>query len=154
MAHLQQPPIAPTAHMHFNVDEMITITRRLTDILSEEAGLLKAMKLKDIGSLQEEKQKLSKQLDSMQRLLAADDSPVRTLDLDRKEELILLSEGLEDTIQEALYRSAIAQQANARVVQIFVEAMAETQRTGVYGNQGQAAGATGAPISLNLNEQA
>jgi flagellar biosynthesis/type III secretory pathway chaperone len=154
MATSLEAPISPTAHMHFDLGEMITITHRLSDLLSEESRLLSTMKVKEIAPLQEEKKKLSKQLESFQRILAADDSPVRNLHVDRKEELLVMSEGLYEKIEEAMYRTAIAQSVNQRVMQVFVDAMADQQRLSVYGNQGQANAARIPPLSVNLNEKA
>ncbi len=151
---MHNTPLNPTALMHFDVGEMITLTNRLSDILVEETKLLTSMKVKEIGPLQEEKMQLGRKLESFQRLLAADDAPARALPLDHKEALLIASENLYEKIDEAMYRTSIAQQVNQRVMQVFVEAMAEQQRLGIYGNHGRTETATDKTISVNLNEKA
>lgn len=154
MATAMHPPVTPTAYMHFDVNEMITLTNRLSDILVEETKLLASMKVKEISPFQEEKMQLGRKLESFQRMLAADDTAARTLPIDHKEALLIASENLYEKIDDAMYRTSIAQQVNQRVMQVFVEAMAEQQRLGVYGNQGRMDTATDKTISVNLNERA
>ncbi len=57
------------AYDHLDVDEMIQVTERLTDLLYEEVALLEAMNIAGAGQLQNEKIALTQVLESQKMML-------------------------------------------------------------------------------------
>jgi flagellar biosynthesis/type III secretory pathway chaperone len=137
-----------------DLSEVMQVTEQLNRLLLEECALLAGMKVRDLGPLQEEKTALSQRLELFQRALATDNSAVVTADEPVRERLMNLAQDLTDNIQENLRLTTIAQSVNRRVMQTFVEVLAEQQRVAVYGNQGQTDSGPAVTVSVNINEQA
>ena len=136
------------------VDDMIAITGRLGTILAEENNLLAKMRIKEMAPLQAEKQKLTQQVESFQRMLAADISLVKTAEPERQDALLIATDGLYTAIEENLHLTSVAQSINKQVMHTIVEAMAEQQRIGLYGRRGQSNAESEVMLSVNLNERA
>ena len=68
--------------------------------------------------------------------------------------LLTIAEDLAYTIEENMRLTRIAQAVNRRVMQTFVEVLADQQRVSVYSNQGLHGDAPNITVSLNINEQA
>lgn len=143
-----------TAHSTFDIGEMIAITTKLNEILLEENTLLRAMKVKCIGPLQEEKIKLGQRLESFQRALATDESVLQDTAPDMRDALLSITHTMLNNAEETLYRTTIARSVNQRVMQTIIDAMAEQQRLGTYSNQGQTHSGSDVALSVNLNERA
>jgi len=141
-------------YLDLTLADMKDITQQLGQLLRVESDLLGEMRVKEIGPMQAQKQKLSQKLESFQKLLAADDTIVKTAAAQDREELLMLTDDLAAAIEENMRRTVVAQNVNQRVMRSLMDVMAEQQCTGAYGRLGQA-NATPAPaISLNLNERA
>lgn len=143
-----------SGHTPVNLDEVMAITERLNALLVHESLLLSQMKVKDLAPLQEEKFKLSAKLEAFQRTLAADNQLVASADSATRDKLLDMAGSLAGNIEENLRLTAIAQTVNRRVMQTFVDVLAEQERVHTYSNQGGQASAPGVTISLNLNERA
>ena len=135
--------------------DIMDITAQLNKLLQTESLLLTDMRMKELAPLQAEKEKLSAKLESFQKLIATDNSIVKTAAENDREELIALTDDLALTIEENLRRTEIAQNVNQRVMRTLMDVMANQQRTGAYGRQGVVQPAVSeAPVSLNLNQSA
>ena len=136
------------------IEDMMSITARLNTILVQESDLLGAMRVKEIGPLQEEKHKLSQQLESFQKMLAADRSMVQAAHPETRDQLLLLTEDLTFNIEENMRRTVVARNVNQRVMRNLMDGLAEQQRVHTYGRQGQASRNAHVMVSVNLNERA
>lgn len=147
-------PIQPAITGDVDVYELITITARLRDILVRETAHLKAMEIKEIAKLQDEKQKLTKLMDAYQKLIKARPELVRMLDEDSRAELAELSDEFSRALTENMQRTAVARAVNQRVVQAIMEVVTEANHAGTYNKYGTAAAPANMAISFNLNQRA
>jgi len=136
------------------LEDMMGITARLNAILLAESDLLGAMKIKEIVPLQEEKQKLSRQIESFQRQLATDRTIVQKANPATRDELLMLTDGLTATITENLRRTEIARGVNQRVMHTLMENLARKERLPTYGRDGHTQRGMPRTMSINLNERA
>ena len=151
-----QPNLSPMpVYAVFDVEDMLTASTRLTDLLTQENELLAAMRLKELGALQDEKRALSVKVEAFQRMMVVDNQPIKTADPARRNLLLSTMENLIGLVEENLHLTRVAQHTNRLVMQTIVEAMSMQHRVGTYGRQGQTNHApTGIPFSVNLNERA
>ncbi len=152
---MSQPQLpSPTVTSSVNLDEMIAVTDRLNSILIKESMLLAAMQMRDLEPLQEEKFALSARLASFQRALAADEAIAGNSHPATRDRLLTMAGELAGNIEENMRLTSIAQSVNRRVMQTFIEVLAEQQRVSVYSDQGVHGSAPDVTISININERA
>lgn len=149
-----QPTVQPSVTGDIDVYELITVTARLKDLLVRETAHLKAMEIKEIGRLQEEKQKLTKTMEAYQKLIKARPELVRALDEDSRAELAELTEAFSKAVAENMQRTAVARAVNQRVVQAITDVVTENQHAGTYTKYGTNTAPSGLAVSFNLNERA
>lgn len=137
-----------------DVYELITVTAQLRDLLVRETEHLKNMEMKELGKLSEEKQKLTKIMESYQRLIAQRPELIRALDEDSREELAVLTDQFTRAVSENMQRLAVARAVNQRVAQAILEVVTETQHAGTYNKSGYAAIPNNLSVSFNLNQKA
>jgi len=152
--NMPAPIIQPQVSGDVDVYELITITARLRDLLIRETGHLKAMEIKEVAKLQEEKQKLTKIMEAYQNLIKARPELVRALDDDSREELSELTEEFSRAVAENMQRTAVARAVNQRVVQAIMEVVTESSHAGTYNKYGSAAAHSNMAVSFNLNQKA
>ena len=143
-----------TSYAKLDVDDMIGIATLLQDILLQENEVLAKMRLKELAPMQEEKLKLTRQLESFQKLLATDTSVVAAATETSRHALADLTRQLLGTAAENMRRTTIAQTVNKRVMQSIVSTLSDQRRLNVYGAHGQANAASSATLSINHNERA
>jgi uncharacterized protein YqeY len=137
-----------------DIYELITVTARLKELLSRETEHLKRMEVGELAKLADEKQKLTKIMESYQRLIAQRPELVRALDADSREELALLMEDFTRVVSENMQRTAVARAVNQRVVQAIMEVVTENQHAGTYNRSGYSGVPTNMSVSFNLNQKA
>lgn len=150
--HLPEQPAQPVLDM--DMYELITVTARLKDVLIQETEYLKTMQVRELGKLQDEKQKLTKLLESYQQMLAARPELIQALDESSREELGELTEAFSRAVSENLQRTAVARAVNQRVVSAIMEVVTEQHHAGTYNRYGSSAAPTDMSISFNLNQKA
>lgn len=137
-----------------DIYELITVTARLKELLSRETEHLKRMEVKELSKLADEKQKLTKIMESYQRLIAQRPELVQALDADSREELALLTEEFTRVMSENMQRTAVARAVNQRVVQAIMEVVTENQHAGTYNRNGYTGVPSNMSVSFNLNQKA
>jgi uncharacterized protein YPO0396 len=134
--------------------ELITITARLKDVLVRESEHLRKMEMQEVGRLQDEKGKLTKLMESYQRLLSAKPELVRQMDEASREDLAEISEEFSRALADNQRRTTVARAINQRVVQAIMEVVTENQHVGTYNKYGSATAPSNLAVSFNLNERA
>lgn len=152
--NLNSSAIQPGVTGDVDVYELITVTARLKDLLVRETAHLKAMEIKEIARLQEEKQKLTKTMETYQKLIKTRPELVRALDEDSRAELSELTEEFSKAVAENMQRTAVARAVNQRVVQAIMDVVTENQHAGTYTKYGTNHAPSGMSVSFNLNERA
>lgn len=137
-----------------DVYELITITAQLMNVMERETEFLKKMDIRAVGTLQDEKQKLTKLMEAYQRLIAAKPELIRALDPASREELAALTERFGRVVAENMRRTAVARSVNQRVMQAVMEVATENQHAGTYNKYGSSSIPTNLSVSFNLNQKA
>lgn len=137
-----------------DVYELITVTARLKELLSRETEHLKRMEVKEMAKLADEKQKLTKIMESYQRLIHQRPELIQALDADSRAELSELTEDFTRVVSENLQRTAVARAVNMRVAQAIMEVVTENQHAGTYNRNGSTGLPANMSVSFNLNQKA
>ena len=148
----QLPNAAVRASM--NVNELMDVTLRLSDILAQESEHIDARRYNELPKLHEEKTKLVSLLENYQRVLAADPGFVRAADERTREELLLRADDLAFNVEENFRKVSVTRAVNSRVMQAIMDVMTDQHRPGTYGPRGVAASTTDLALSINLNQRA
>lgn len=151
--HSHQLPNA-AALKSMNVDELMTVTLRLSDILAEESTLLDTMKIGEMPKLHDEKMKLTGTLETYQHAMAANPEFLNQADAATREELLLRTDDLAFNIEENFRKVSAARAVNARVMQAIMDVVNEQHRPNTYDRHGQASNMGDLTLSMNLNQRA
>ncbi len=152
--HKQENVGLPIIGHDVDIYELITVTARLKELLSRETEHLKRMEVSELAKLSDEKQKLTKIMESYQRLISQRPELVQALDADSREELALLTDDFIRVVGENMQRTAVARAVNQRVVQAIMEVVTENQHAGTYNRSGYTGVPTNMSVSFNLNQKA
>lgn len=137
-----------------NMQDIVTLTARLAQLLAEEVDQLKAMRLEKIRELQEEKQYLTQALEAHRRLLDKHPHLAETIPSRDRADLEGVVTVFQDILQENRRRLLMAREVNHRIVQAVTDVVREAAMSRVYDGRG-AAGALGSDaLSLTLNQTA
>jgi flagellar biosynthesis/type III secretory pathway chaperone len=137
------------------VDEIITVTERLTDVLREESDYLKTMQIRKVGVLQEEKLKLISWLEAQKKMIALNPDMKDQLDALDREEMGEVVEDFTKAVEENYHQASIARVVNERIVQAVTDALQAREHVNTY----TAGGITSAPsrmqsVTFNVNQKA
>ena len=144
----------PLPNRTMSLEDLISVSDHLADILYEESEYLRTMQLSKIIPLHEEKLRLTHQLESYQRLLEENPDILRKADAKTLEHFRAVSDEFTAIMKENFRLNAVARTVNQRVVQAISDAMFETQRIGSYNRQGTTSMTGDLTLSFNLNQRA
>ena len=119
------------------IDDFVTITSQLIDILKKENQALKDHQYSDLKELLEDKTTISRVYET--KLQTLEDQPDFLTDSDHslKVRLTSLANEVNKYVEENGLRLKIAIEANRKVVDLIAEAVRETsQKTETYGSSG------------------
>lgn len=137
------------------VEEIITVTRRLTQLLQEESVHLRHMRIKPVGALQDEKNRLIGWLEAQQKIIAINPVMRDSVDDNAQRALSEASENFARAVEENYHQASIARAVNQRVVQAVMEAVRDQNNLGTYGATGVQRSVTAANgFNFSLNQQA
>lgn len=153
LAH--QNSAEPITFATMSLSDMMQVTEQLNQVLAAESALLKAMKVRELPPLQEQKAALSDQLEHFRLALAVDRSPIEHATDRERERMMMLADELALQIEENMRHTELARGVNARVMGMLSEAVSGSQRATTYGAHGRADTKSGAlSVPLNINAQA
>lgn len=136
-----------------DVRDLLLVTSRLKDILTAETEQLKQMKVKELGHLQHEKQKLTKLLESYQMLIKSNPGLLDTLDEETREDLAYQGAEFTRVVEENFRHVSVARAINQRIVQAILDVVSERDHAGTYSKRGMTT-APNMALSFNLNQKA
>lgn len=153
--HLNQQQLPNAAvRASMNVNELMDVTLRLSDILAQESEHIDARRYNELPKLHEEKTKLVSLLENYQRVLATDPDFVRSADERTREELLLRADDLALNVEENFRKVSVTRAVNSRVMQAIMDVMTDQHRPSTYGPKGVAASTADLALSINLNQRA
>ncbi len=150
----QQPtPQAPERKLELR--SVIDVTKRLTDLLSEENNYLQAMQMKNVHKLQDEKLKLVSALEIQKKILKMDPSVKSNFSDREKEEFRKITQQFERVLVDNYTNLTRVKAVNQRLVEAIAEAvMDHTPRASGYtpdGSNAPKASLADVPLSINQN---
>jgi flagellar biosynthesis/type III secretory pathway chaperone len=114
------------------VRNLIVIVEALIDVLARETNLLKSMRVKEIGQLQGDKQRLSYAYEENHRQLTKDPAPIQQMGAAERQGLGELLQVLQQIAAENTRAIEAAKSAGERVLRLIVESVKDqrTQKSG------------------------
>ncbi len=143
-------PTPPRASIQ--MQDIITLTARLAQIMAEEVDLLKQMNLKKIAALQEEKLFLTQALEANKKLLKRHPDLSEQIPSRDKADLAEVVEVFEAILEENHRKLQMAKEVNQQVVNAIREAVREQASTRCYNSNGQRPMNPYAAVSVTLNQ--
>ena len=135
------------------MQDVITLTARLAQILAEEVDLLAEMKISKIEALQQEKLFLTSALEAQRKLLERQPYLRETIPSHDKEDLKRVMEVFNDILEENHHKLLLAKEVNYKIVQAITDVVKESTRSNVYDGRGAAGYAPYETLSVTLNKR-
>ena len=136
-----------------SVRRLIETVRELTELMSEETGLLRALQVKNFSALQEQKLALIRSYEEGSALLRADPGFVQAIDPRLRAELKDVSARMCDVMEENELAILAAREMNRRAASAIVEAVSALRSDGsVYSGKGAyRKGKAAPPLSVQVD---
>lgn len=151
-ASVAKPP-SPNNAIKFSVQDMITITARLAQVLAEEVDCLRDMKVSQIEKLQKEKIFLTNALEAYRKLLDKHPELKKTITPAQRSELEEVSGVFNSVLKENHQRLLVAREVNHRMVQAIRGCVVEQSGHKLYNQRGYSNVPGGRTLSVTLNRQ-
>ncbi len=134
------------------VQDVITLTARLAQLLAEEVDLLSEMKVSKIEALQQEKLFLVNALDAQRRLLDKHPHLLEAIPSQDKQDLREVVEVFNDILEENHRKLLLAKEVNHKIVEAITAVVREQTASKVYDGKGYAGAAPFETLSVTLNK--
>lgn len=134
------------------VQDVITLTARLAQLLAEEVDLLTDMKVSRIEALQQEKIFLTNALEAQRKLLDRNPHLVETIPSQDKQDLKEVIEVFNNILEENHRKLLIAREVNHKIVQAITSVVKESTLSRVYDGKGVTGTAPFETLSVTLNK--
>lgn len=152
MSNPQAEALPPTAE---ELRQVIHIVEDLTAVMSREVELLRAMRVRDFGELQDHKLGLVQAYEKQTEHLRANPAFADAIDPVLREELTDVMERMHEVMSENETAINAARSANQRVATAIVHAVQDQQsEAGGYSNKGDAnKSAAKPPVSVQVDQR-
>lgn len=150
---LELPPIEPLSGT-IQINEIMAVTERLTQLLKTESGYLKEMRVAPVAALQQEKNALISWLEAQKKIIALRPEMLESIDDNWRQSFAEASQQFARAAEENYHQTAIARLINQRIVQSITESLREQQTVGTYSAQGTTQPGKQSALSFNLNQKA
>lgn len=135
------------------VQDIISLTARLAQLLAEEVDLLGEMKVSKIEALQQEKIFLTNALAAQRKLLDKHPHLVDTIPSQDKHDLEEVVNVFNNILEENHRKLLLAKEINHKIVQAITSVVKENTLSRVYDGRGTTNAAPFATLSVTLNKQ-
>jgi len=135
------------------MQNIITLTARLAQLLAEEADLLTAMKVGSIKALQQEKLFLVNALDAQRKLIDKHPQLIETIPSQDKHDLKEVVEVFNNVLAENHRKLLLAKEVNHKIVQAITDVVMKNTRRMAYNEKGATGIAPYETLSVTLNER-
>jgi len=135
-----------------NIQEVIALTSRLAQLLSEESELLGAMKVAKIEELQKEKVFLIGMLDAQRKLVGQHPQTLEMIPSRDKKDLEEVAEVFNHILEENHRKLLLAREVNRKIVKAISDAVKQKTSKRVYNRKGITGGINPyetLPVTLN-----
>ena len=143
---------APPADPQLKVQDVITLTARLAQLLAEEVDLLADMKVKKIEALQEEKMFLTNALQAHKKLIDKHPGLIDTIPSQDKRDLEEVVGVFQNILAENHRKLLLAREVNHKIVQAITSVVTDANRSKAYDDRGFNGVAPYETVSVTLNQ--
>jgi flagellar biosynthesis/type III secretory pathway chaperone len=151
MSENQPDAAPPTAE---ELRQVIHIVEDLTAVMSREVELLRAMRVRDFGELQDHKLGLVQTYEKQTEHLRSNPAFIEAIDPVLRDELTDVMERMQEVMSENEQAISAARSANQRVATVIVNAVQDQQsENGGYSKQGGPSKNAGKPpVSVQIDQ--
>ena len=142
----------PASQPKLNVQDVITLTARLAQLLAEEVDMLGEMKVSKIESLQQEKIFLVNALDAQRKLIEKTPHLLETIPSQDKTDLQEVVAVFNDILEENHRKLLMAKEVNHKIVQTITQVVKENTASRAYDDKGYNGSAPFETLSVTLNK--
>ena len=135
-----------------NIQDVITLTARLAQLLAEEVDLLSDMKVSKIEALQQEKLFLVNALDAQRRLVSKHPQMIDSIPSRDKKDLEEVVEVFNTILEENHRKLLLAREVNHKIVEAITSVVRENTQSKVYDGKGITGSAPFETLSVTLNK--
>lgn len=135
------------------MQDVVTLTARLAQLLAEEVDLLAEMKVSKIEALQQEKLFLISALDAQRKLLDKHPSLRETIPSQDKRDLQEVVDVFNNILEENHRKLLLAKEVNHKIVQAITEVVKQSTLNKAYDGKGYTGAAPYETLSVTLNKQ-
>lgn len=140
-----QPP-------QLKVQDIITLTARLAQLLAEEVDLLAAQKISKIEDLQKEKLFITSALEAHRKLIGKYPHLLETIPAQEKRDLQEVVNVFNNILEENHRKLKMARDVNHQIVQAITHVVKEHARSRFYDGKGVSGSAAYETLSVTLNK--
>lgn len=145
-------PSSKTEQPTLRIQDVVTLTARLAQILAEEVDLLTGMKVSKIADLQKEKLFLISALEAHRKQLNKHPYLKDTIPSQDKKDLEEVMNVFNDILEENHHKLKVARKVNEKIVQAITEVVRESTRSAAYSGNGKKGSAPFESLSVTLNQ--
>ncbi len=135
------------------IQDVVTLTARLAQLLAEEVDLLGSMKLKEVEKLQHEKIFITNALEAQRKLLDKNPNMMEKIPSQDKEDLQRVVDVFNDILQENHRKLLLAKEVNHKIVSAIKEVVRDHTTSKTYGGDGVTHYAPYETISVTLDSK-
>jgi len=143
----------PETHHELRIQDVMTLTSRLAQLLAEEADLLALMKLKEVEKLQHEKIFITNALEAQRRLLDKYPYLAEKIPSQDKEDLKRIVDVFNNILAENHRRLLLAKEVNHKIVGAIKEVVRDHTTSKTYSNDGVTHYASYQTMSVTLDSR-
>jgi hypothetical protein len=134
------------------VQDVITLTARLAQLLAEEVDLLSEMKVSKIEALQQEKIFITNALEAQRKLLDRHPGFSESIPSKDKSDLQDVVNVFQDILEENHRKLLLAKEVNHKIVQAITEVVKENTQARSYNGSGVTGGNYYTTMSVTLDK--
>ncbi len=149
---MSQQSKLPVQH-EIKIQDVITLTARLAQLLAEEVDLLGMMKIKQIEKLQHEKIFITNALEAQRKLLEKHPHMMGTIPSQDKNDLERVIEVFNNILKENHRKLLLAKEVNHKIVSAIKEVVRDHTTSKTYGGDGITHYAPYETISVTLDSR-
>ncbi|NBO19267.1 MAG: hypothetical protein EBV03_08605 [Proteobacteria bacterium] len=148
----QEPAPTTPKEPSLKIQDVITITARLAQLLAEEVDLLTDMKVAKIEALQQEKLFLVSALEAQRKLVDKHPALLETIPSQDKKDLEDVVDLFKDILAENHRKLLLAKEVNHKIVEAVTAVVKESTQSRVYSANGITGATPYETLSVTLNK--
>jgi hypothetical protein len=142
----------PTEEPNIKIQDVVTLTARLAQILAEEVDLLNSMHVSKIADLQKEKLFIISVLEAQRKLLDKHPQISESIPSQDKKDLEEVVSVFNDILEENHHKLLLAKKVNHEIVKAITSVVNDNTRRASYSMRGMSEAAPFQTLSVTLDK--